>query len=40
MGEMDEIMLQHKRMGYMNFDNLVKVRKKQVVRDMPKIIKS
>lgn len=27
----------HKRMGHMNFDNLVKINTKQAVRDMPKI---
>ena len=34
-----ESWLWHKRMGHINFDNLVKVNKKQVVRKIPKIIK-
>ena len=36
MGKIDENWLWYRRMGHMRFDNLVKVRKKQVVRDMPK----
>ena len=39
MGHIDETRLCHRRMGHMSFDDLVKVFKKQVVRDMPKIIK-
>jgi hypothetical protein len=39
MGKIDESWLWHKRMGHMNFDNLVKISTKQAVRDMPKITK-
>ena len=35
----DESWLWHKRMGHLNFDNLVKISKKEVVRDLPKIVK-
>ena len=35
----DQIWLWHRRMGHLNFDNLVKVSKKEVVRDLPKIVK-
>jgi hypothetical protein len=38
-GQTDESWLWHKRMAYMNFENLVKISTKQAVRDMPKIIK-
>jgi hypothetical protein len=30
----------HKRMGHINFENLVKISTKQVVRDIPKITKT
>ena len=39
MGQIYEIRLWKRRMGHMSFDKLVKVRKKEAVRDMPKIIK-
>jgi transposase InsO family protein len=39
MSQIDESWLWHKRMGHIGFDNLIKVSKKEVVRDMPKIIK-
>jgi hypothetical protein len=39
MGKTYESWLWHKRMGHMNFDNLVKINTKQAVRDMPKITK-
>lgn len=39
MGQIDESWLWNKRMGHIIFDNLVKVRKKKLVRDIPKIIK-
>jgi hypothetical protein len=39
MGQTDEIWLWHKRMGHMNFENLVKINTKQAIRDMPKITK-
>ena len=35
----DESWLWHKRLGHLNFDNLVKISKKVVVRDLPKIVK-
>ena len=31
--------LWHRRMGHLNFDNIVKITKKEVVRDLPKILK-
>jgi hypothetical protein len=39
MGQTDESWFSHRRMGHMNFDNLVKISTKQVVRDMPNIVK-
>ena len=39
MGQIDENFLWHRRMGHLNFDNIVKVSKKGVVRNFPKIIK-
>jgi hypothetical protein len=39
MSQIDENWLWHRRMGHINFDNLVKVSNKGVVRGMPKIIK-
>ena len=39
LGRVDENWLCHKRMGHIHFDNLVKINKKQVVREMPKIKK-
>jgi hypothetical protein len=39
MGQIDEIWLWHRRMVHIGFDNLIKVNKKEVVRDMPNIIK-
>jgi hypothetical protein len=35
----DEIWLWHRRMGHIHFDNLVKVNKKEAVREMPQITK-
>jgi hypothetical protein len=35
----DESWLWHIRMGHIHFDNLVKVRKKEAVREMPQITK-
>ena len=35
----DESWLWHIRMGHIHFDNLVKVRKKEAVREMPQIMK-
>ena len=37
--QIDECFLWHRRMGHLNFDNLVRVSQKRVVRNMPKIIK-
>ena len=39
LGKEDESWLWHRRMGYMHFDNLVKVRKREAVREMPQIRK-
>ena len=39
MSMIDESWLWHRRMGHLNFDNLMKVSKKEVVRDLPKIVK-
>jgi hypothetical protein len=33
MGKIDESWFWHKRMGHINFDNLVKINTKQVVRE-------
>jgi hypothetical protein len=35
LGKEDEVWLWHKRMGHINFDNLVKVSKKEAVREIP-----
>jgi hypothetical protein len=40
MGQIDESWLWKKIMGHIIFDNLIKVSKKEVVKDMSKIIKS
>jgi hypothetical protein len=34
LGKEYEVWLWHRRMGYINFDNLFKVRKNEVVREM------
>jgi hypothetical protein len=39
LGKEDEVWLWHRRMGQINFDNLVKVRKKEEVREIPQIMK-
>jgi hypothetical protein len=39
LGKEDEIWIWHKRMGHIHFDNLVKVSKKEAVREMPQITK-
>ena len=39
MSQIDESLLWHRRMGHLNFDNLVKVSKRGAVRNLPKIIK-
>ena len=35
----DESRLWHRRLGHLNFNNIVKISKKEVVRDLPKIVK-
>jgi hypothetical protein len=39
LGRKDESWLWHRIMGHIHFDNLVKVRKKEAVREMPQITK-
>jgi transposase InsO family protein len=39
LGKEDKIWLWHKRMGHIHFDNLVKVSRREVVREMPQITK-
>ena len=39
LGREDESWLWHRRMGHIHFDNLVKINKKQAVRELPKIKK-
>jgi transposase InsO family protein len=39
LGKEDESCLWHRRMGHMHFDNLVKVSKREAVREMPQITK-
>jgi transposase InsO family protein len=39
LGKEDESWLWHIRMGHMHFDNLVKVNKREAVREMPQIMK-
>jgi hypothetical protein len=39
LGKENESWLWHKRMGHMNFDNLVKINRKEAVREMPEISK-
>jgi hypothetical protein len=38
-GKEDESWLWHKRMGHIHFDNLVKVSKREAVREIPQITK-
>ena len=38
-GKEDKIQLWHRRMGHMHFDNLVKVSKREAVREVPQIMK-
>jgi transposase InsO family protein len=40
LGKEDESWLWHRIMGHMHFDNLVKVSKREVVREMPQITKA
>jgi hypothetical protein len=39
LGKEDEIWLWHRRLWHINFDNLVKVSKREAVREMPQITK-
>jgi hypothetical protein len=39
LGKEDESFLWHRRMGHIHFDNLVKVSKREAVREMPQIMK-
>jgi hypothetical protein len=39
MSQIDENLLWHRRMGHIGFENLIKVNKKEVVKNIPKIIK-
>ena len=39
MGKEDESWLWHRRLGHINFDNLVKISKKKAIREMTKITK-
>jgi hypothetical protein len=39
LGKEDEICLWHRRMGHMHFDNLLKVNKREAVREIPQITK-
>ena len=39
MSMIDESWIWHRRMGHLNFDNLMKVSRKEVVRDLPNIVK-
>jgi hypothetical protein len=39
-GNENESWLWHKIMGHMNFDNLVKINRKEAVKEMPEISKS
>ena len=39
MSQIYESMLWHRRMGHLNFENIVKISKKGAVRTLPKIIK-
>ena len=38
MSQIDESLLWHRRMGHLNFDNLVKISQKGAIRNIPKII--
>ena len=39
MSMIDESWLWHRRMGHLKFDNIMKVSKKEAVRDFPKFVK-
>ena len=37
--QVDESWLWHRRLGHLNFDNLIKSNEKEAIRDLPKVIK-
>ena len=39
LGKEDESWIWHKRMSHIHFDNLVKVKKREVFREIPQIMK-
>jgi hypothetical protein len=39
LGKEDESWIWHRRMGDINFDNLIKVNKRETIREMPQITK-
>jgi hypothetical protein len=39
LGKDDEIWIWHRRMGHINFDNIVKINRKEAVREIPEILK-
>jgi len=39
LGKENESWLWHRRMGHINFDNLVKISRKEAVKEMPEISK-
>jgi hypothetical protein len=39
LGKEDEVWISNRRMGHINFDNLIKVIKKEIVREIPQIMK-
>jgi hypothetical protein len=39
MGQVNESWLWHRRMGHINFGNILKLNKTQAIRDMPRISK-
>jgi hypothetical protein len=39
LGKEDENWIWHRRMGHMHFDNLINIKKKKAVREMPQITK-
>ena len=39
MSQVDESLLRHRRMGHLNFDNIVRISQKRVVGNLSKVIK-
>jgi hypothetical protein len=39
LGKENESWIWHRRMGHMNFDNMVKISKKKAIKEMPEISK-